>query len=142
SGDVRGESDRHPDDFPVRPRLAAWRGAFRLRLPDQPLALVHRTVRQFRGSGGGGRGKAQAETLRRTRSETVAKLLADQAAKIYSKKPSQLLSRGDLVLIEPGDIIPSDGEVVEAVASTDDSVITGESATVIRESGGRRSAGT
>jgi K+-transporting ATPase ATPase B chain len=89
-----------------------------------------------------GRGKAQADALRRTRSDTVAKLLADQKARIYSNKPSQLLTRGDLVLVEAGDIIPSDGEIIEGVASVDESAITGESAPVIRESGGDRSAVT
>src|SRR5215469_13413601 len=89
-----------------------------------------------------GRGKAQADTLRRTRSETVAKVLADQKAKIYSNRPAELLSRGDLVLVEAGDIIPSDGEIVEGVASVDESAITGESAPVIREAGGDRSAVT
>jgi K+-transporting ATPase ATPase B chain len=89
-----------------------------------------------------GRGKAQAETLRRTRSDTIAKVLASQEAKIWSNKPAQLLARGDLVLVEPGDIIPSDGEVIEGVASVDESAITGESAPVIRESGGDRSAVT
>jgi K+-transporting ATPase ATPase B chain len=72
----------------------------------------------------------------------MAKVLVDQVAKIYSNKPSQLLERGDLVLVEPGDIIPSDGEVIEGVASVDESAITGESAPVIRESGGDRSAVT
>jgi potassium-transporting ATPase ATP-binding subunit len=89
-----------------------------------------------------GRGKAQAETLRRTRSDTVAKVLASQEARIWSNKPAQLLQRGELVLVEAGEIIPSDGEIVEGVASVDESAITGESAPVIRESGGDRSAVT
>jgi K+-transporting ATPase ATPase B chain len=89
-----------------------------------------------------GRGKAQAETLRRARSDTIAKLLASQEARIYSMKPAQLLQRGDRVLVEAGDVIPSDGEVIEGVASVDESAITGESAPVIRESGGDRSAVT
>src|SRR6202022_535936 len=73
-----------------------------------------------------GRGKAQAETLRRTRTDTIAKLLANQKARIYSNKPAHLLSRGDLVLVEAGYIIPSDGEIIEGVASVDESAITGE----------------
>jgi K+-transporting ATPase ATPase B chain len=89
-----------------------------------------------------GRGKAQADNLRRTRSDTIAKVLVDTDSKLYSSKPAQLLERGDLVLVEPGDIIPSDGDVIEGVASVDESAITGESAPVIRESGGDRSAVT
>ncbi|MBN9547019.1 MAG: potassium-transporting ATPase subunit KdpB [Alphaproteobacteria bacterium] len=89
-----------------------------------------------------GRGKAQADSLRRTRSETPAKRLADQRAKIYSPVSAQRLERGDLVLVEAGEIIPSDGDVIEGVASVDESAITGESAPVIRESGGDRSAVT
>ncbi len=89
-----------------------------------------------------GRGKAQAATLRRTRSETPAKRLADQKAKIYSSVSAERLERGDLVLVEAGEIIPSDGEVIEGIASVDESAVTGESAPVIRESGGDRSAVT
>ncbi len=89
-----------------------------------------------------GRGKAQADTLRRTRSDTIAKVLIDRTSKIWSGRAAQLLEKGEYVLVEPGDIIPSDGEVVEGVASVDESAITGESAPVIRESGGDRSAVT
>ena len=86
-----------------------------------------------------GRGKAQAETLRRTRSETQAKLLSGADWRIV---PGNSLKVGDVVLVEPGDIIPSDGEVIEGVASVNEAAITGESAPVIRESGGDRSAVT
>ena len=89
-----------------------------------------------------GRGKAQADALRKTRTETPAKKLADVKAMDYSEVAGMSLKAGDFVLIEAGDIIPSDGEIVEGVASVDESAITGESAPVIRESGGDRSAVT
>ncbi len=89
-----------------------------------------------------GRGKAQADSLRRARSETQAKLLSAGSTTDYSLVPGTRLKVGDLVLVEPGDIIPSDGEVVEGVASVNEAAITGESAPVIRESGGDRSAVT
>ncbi len=90
-----------------------------------------------------GRGKAQADTLRRQRTETQAKLITgggDQQN--YRLVPSTSLKVGDLVLVEAGDLIPSDGEVIEGMASVNEAAITGESAPVIRESGGDRSAVT
>ncbi len=90
-----------------------------------------------------GRGKAQADTLRRQRTETQAKLIngsGDQQS--YRLVPSTSLKVGDLVLVEAGDLIPSDGEVVHGMASVNEAAITGESAPVIRESGGDRSAVT
>jgi K+-transporting ATPase ATPase B chain len=89
-----------------------------------------------------GRGKAQAETLRRQRSETQAKLLTGSDRKNFRLVPSTGLKIGDVVLVEAGDTIPSDGEVVEGVASVNEAAITGESAPVIREAGGDRSAVT
>ncbi len=89
-----------------------------------------------------GRGKAQAESLRRTRSETQAKLLTGADPTNYKIVPGTTLKVGDIVLVEAGDIIPSDGEVIEGVASVNEAAITGESAPVIRESGGDRSAVT
>src|ERR1700722_19095626 len=93
-----------------------------------------------------GRGKAQAETLRRTKRETVARKLigwksGDTAFRIEEVAGTQL-AVGDFVIVEPGQVIPGDGDVVEGVASVDESAITGESAPVIRESGGDRSAVT
>ncbi|MBV9215254.1 MAG: potassium-transporting ATPase subunit KdpB [Acidobacteria bacterium] len=87
-----------------------------------------------------GRGKAQADALRRSRTETTAKLLKNGSDVTEIGAP--LLRVGDIVLVEAGDFIPGDGEVVEGVASVDESAITGESAPVIRESGGDRSAVT
>jgi potassium-transporting ATPase ATP-binding subunit len=88
-----------------------------------------------------GRGKAQAESLRKTRTESQAKLLTG-SDKAYRLVPGTSLKVGDIVLVEAGDNIPSDGEVIEGVASVNEAAITGESAPVIRESGGDRSAVT
>jgi len=89
-----------------------------------------------------GRGKAQADSLRRTRTEAKAKRIAGTPPDAFQLVDAAALEPGDLVLVEAGDLIPSDGEVVEGVASVDESAITGESAPVIRESGGDRSAVT
>jgi K+-transporting ATPase ATPase B chain len=89
-----------------------------------------------------GRGKAQAETLRRTRTETLAKLLTGSDGASFRLVPGIGLKIGDVVLVEAGDLIPSDGEVIEGIASVNEAAITGESAPVIRESGGDRSAVT
>src|ERR1039458_5120494 len=87
-----------------------------------------------------GRGKAQADTLRKARSETIANRLleGDKTEQVASSK----LRAGDLVRVVAGEFIPSDGEIIDGVASVDESAITGESAPVIRESGGDRSAVT
>ncbi|ANK89338.1 MULTISPECIES: potassium-transporting ATPase subunit KdpB [unclassified Rhizobium] len=89
-----------------------------------------------------GRGKAQADSLRKARTETQAKLLTANNSSDYRMVPGTSLKVGDIVLVEAGDIIPSDGEVIEGVASVNEAAITGESAPVIRESGGDRSAVT
>ena len=90
-----------------------------------------------------GRGKAQADTLRKSRKDVQAKRLASpERGAAVTLVSSSALRKGDVVLIEPQEIIPADGEVVQGVASVDESAITGESAPVIRESGGDRSAVT
>jgi K+-transporting ATPase ATPase B chain len=87
-----------------------------------------------------GRGKAQADALRRSRTRTVAnRLLADGSVE---RVPAEALKRGDVFLVSAGEIIPADGEIIEGVATVDESAITGESAPVIREAGGDRSAVT
>lgn len=88
-----------------------------------------------------GRGKAQANTLRKSRREINAKKLSQPSRDAeYKLVPAMYLRKGDIVLVEAGDIIPSDGEALEGIASVNESAITGESAPVIRESGGDRSA--
>ncbi len=94
-----------------------------------------------------GRGKAQAATLRATRSDTIAKRLMDpdgsaHLSAVIETVPALELRAGDVVLVEAGDIIPSDGDIIEGVASVNESAITGESAPVIREAGGDRCAVT
>ncbi|MGD0867830.1 MAG: potassium-transporting ATPase subunit KdpB, partial [Rhizomicrobium sp.] len=88
-----------------------------------------------------GRGKAQAAALRQTKTDAVAKLLEKGSAQPRSV-PATALKQGDIVLVEAGDLVPSDGDVIEGVASVNEAAITGESAPVIRESGGDRSAVT
>jgi K+-transporting ATPase ATPase B chain len=87
-----------------------------------------------------GRGKAQADTLRKTRSETVAHVLQADGSTV--DRASSELNVGDEVVCNPGDLIPGDGDVIEGIAAIDESAVTGESAPVIRESGGDRSAVT
>ncbi|HEV2671312.1 MAG TPA: potassium-transporting ATPase subunit KdpB [Gemmatimonadales bacterium] len=90
-----------------------------------------------------GRGKAQAESLRRSRTLTTAKQLKNAKHRdVFESVPADRLRIGDVVLVTPGELIPGDGEVIEGVASVDESAVTGESAPVVRESGGDRSAVT
>jgi K+-transporting ATPase ATPase B chain len=89
-----------------------------------------------------GRGKAQAENLRKTRTETIAKRLRSAKSDQYDRVPAPQLRVNDIVLVEANELIPGDGEVIDGVATVDESAITGESAPVIRESGGDRSAVT
>ncbi len=90
-----------------------------------------------------GRGKAQAEAMRRARTDLMAKKLLDPADRLsITVVPAPVLRRGDVFVVAAGDLIPADGEVIEGVASVNESAITGESAPVIRESGGDRNAVT
>ncbi|HEU4360820.1 MAG TPA: potassium-transporting ATPase subunit B, partial [Mycobacterium sp.] len=92
-----------------------------------------------------GRGKAQADALRKSKADTLARRLHDWLPGVAGSEeqiPAPLLQSGDIVIVEAGQIIPGDGDVVEGIASVDESAITGESAPVIRESGGDRSAVT
>ncbi len=92
-----------------------------------------------------GRGKAQAETLRKAKTQTMARRLRNWepgTAGVEEEVPAPELQQGDIVVVEAGQVIPGDGDVVEGIASVDESAITGESAPVIRESGGDRSAVT
>ncbi len=90
-----------------------------------------------------GKGRAQAETLKKSRRDVMAKKLADPRNRnVFEQKSAHALRKGDIVLVEAGDFVPGDGQVIEGIASVDESAITGESAPVIRESGGDRDAVT
>lgn len=89
-----------------------------------------------------GRGKAAADSLRAARTDTKAKLLVDPTTGTWIPTPAHKLGVGEIVLVEAGDVVPADGEIIEGVASVNEAAITGESAPVIRESGGDRSAVT
>ena len=119
-------------------------GAGPVAVPAQIVAWLWFTVlfANFAEAIAEGRGKAQADSLRRTRSETPAKKLATPDALTWSLVPAPSLRAGDHVLVETGDLVPGDGDVVSGIATVDESAVTGESAAVIRESGGDRSAVT
>ena len=140
---VRGR-DRHiADDDHLRSRPGERRGKSRLHLPDYRLAVDHRPVRQLcrgcrrRTRQGSGR-CAEADTY----GDPSEAARPAQITRTSNWSPGTSLKAGDIVLVEAGDIIPSDGEVVEGIASVNEFAITGESAPVIRESGGDRSAVT
>ncbi|MDI1363324.1 MAG: HAD-IC family P-type ATPase, partial [bacterium] len=89
-----------------------------------------------------GRGKAAADSLRATRVTTKAKLIIDEKTGTIIPTPAHKLGVGEIILVEAGDVVPTDGEIIEGMASVNEAAITGESAPVIRESGGDRSAVT
>ncbi|MBE7211043.1 MAG: potassium-transporting ATPase subunit KdpB, partial [Gluconacetobacter diazotrophicus] len=125
---IRDLVSGHPAGFPFA--IAAWLW----------LTVLFAT---FAEAVAEGRGRARAETLRRARAELTAKLMVrpDDRA-LYRPVPASQLERGATVLVEAGDLVPSDGEIVEGIGSVDESAVTGESAPVIREAGGDRSAVT
>ena len=135
-----GRGRRGADDHPVRPRPRRPARRAGLHRPDHRLAVVHRAVRQLRR--GGGRGPRQGAGRRaapdQDRDHGQAPAPTPTASDCETVSALDL-RRGDVVLVEAGDIIPGDGEVIEGIASVDESAITGESAPVIRESGGDRS---
>ena len=143
SGDVRAR-DRHGADHHLaraRPGAASADIGFNFQI----VLWLWFTVlfANFAEAVAEGRGKAQADTLRRSRTETRAKKLSDpKTASSFKAVPALDLRAGDLVVVEAGDMIPGDGDVIEGIASVNEAAITGESAPVIRESGGDRSAVT
>ncbi|HHW13351.1 MAG TPA: potassium-transporting ATPase subunit KdpB [Firmicutes bacterium] len=123
----------------VRDGLHGWSATVRFDLQIAVWLWITVLFANFAEALAEGRGKAQAAALRRTRRETQAKRVMNGKTERVSAND---LRRGDIVLVEAGDVIPGDGEVVEGIASVDESAVTGESAPVIREAGGDRSSVT
>ena len=137
SGYVRGRGRKRSDD---RPFISREKQSFAFNLQITLWLWFTVLFANFAEAMAEGRGKAQADTLRKARSETVAKRLVGSGT--LQTIPSSKLRSGDVVLVAAGEFVPGDGEVIEGVASVDESAITGESAPVIREAGGDRSAVT
>ncbi len=144
SGDVHGVRGQHSHHGIGDPRVAGY-GTESAGFIFGVSAWLWFTVlfANFAEAMAEGRGKAQADALRSTRRDVQAKLLDEPryGAK-HQPTPASRLRKDDVVLVEAGDLVPGDGEVIEGVASVDESAITGESAPVIRESGGDRSSVT
>ena len=139
-GHVRRRGRRRADHGPAGPRLSSTAGSgigFELQITLWLWATV--LFANLAEAMAEGRGKAQADTLRKTRTETVANRIVDGRTETV---PAASLRKNDVVMVRAGEFIPSDGEIIEGVASVDESAITGESAPVIREAGGDRSAVT
>ena len=140
SGDVRGGSGQRGDHRAADSGANARAAGFGFNLQITLWLWFTVLFANFAEAMAEGRGKAQADALRRAKAETMAnRLLPDGKTETV---PGSKLRSGDMVLVEAGEFVPGDGEIVEGVASVDESAITGESAPVIREAGGDRSAVT
>ena len=139
--DVRGRGRRGPGHADLCARPDDGRRQSLLHLPDHPLAVVHHSLCQLcggrrRGQGQGASRNAQADP------RGGANLVVDEISGLTVPTPASELAPGQIVFVQAGELIPSDGEVIEGVASVNEAAITGESAPVVREAGGDRSAVT
>ena len=142
-GDVHRRDRQRPHDDPVLPEAAVGERVRQRRSPGSSRVWLWFTVlfANFAEAVAEGRGKAQADTLRKTRVGDGRRAFASPTAR-SSRSRRATLAVGDECVVAAGELIPGDGEIIEGIASVDESAITGESAPVIRESGGDRSAVT